>query len=201
MNNGSVERDSIFNKIYNYALKITQIFTPTTASIYLSKNDLDVLDRNHSDLEEFLKMMGIPCQLSMEKLPDGNKELYFVFKNRKVRFLENASSGTLSLFNFYVRFIMPHKECSILYFDEFDAFFHFELSYKIVQYIKNKYKDSLVIFTTHNTNLMSNRIMRPDTLFILSSQGNLIPLCKATTRELREGHNLGKLYMNSEFDQ
>ena len=145
--------------------------------------------------------MGIECKLSMEKLPDGSKELYFVFRNRKVAFLENASSGTLSLFNFYIRFLMPHKESSILYFDEFDAFFHFELSEKIVQYIKEKYKDSLVIFTTHNTNLMSNKIMRPDTLFILSTSGKLTPLCKATDRELREGHNLGKLYMNGEFDE
>ena len=64
-----------------------------------------------------------------------------------------------------------------------------------------KYKDSLVIFTTHNTNLMSNKIMRPDTLFILSTSGKLTPLCKATDRELREGHNLGKLYMNGEFDE
>ena len=71
----------------------------------------------------------------------------------------------------------------------------------VKQYIKEKYKDSLVIFTTHNTNLMSNKIMRPDTLFILSTSGKLTPLCKATDRELREGHNLGKLYMNGEFDE
>ena len=71
----------------------------------------------------------------------------------------------------------------------------------IKKYIKEKYKDSLVIFTTHNTNLMSNKIMRPDTLFILSTSGKLTPLCKATDRELREGHNLGKLYMNGEFDE
>ncbi len=201
VNNGSVEKDSVLNKIYNYALKITQIFTPTTASIQLSKNELDELDHNVTELEEFLNYMGIQCKLSMEKLPDGNKELYFLFKNRKVSFLENASSGTLSLFNFYVHFLMPHKESSILYFDEFDAFFHFELSEKIVQYIKDKYKSSLVIFTTHNTNLMSNKIMRPDTLFILSTSEKLTPLCKATDRELREGHNLGKLYMNGEFDE
>ncbi len=201
VNNGSVEKDSVLNKIYNYALKITQIFTPTTASILLTKSELDELDRNVNDLEYFLNYMGIKCELSMEKLPDGTKELYFVFKNRKVTFLENASSGTLSLFNFYIHFLMPHKESSILYFDEFDAFFHFELSEKIIQYIKDKYKDSLVIFTTHNTNLMSNKIMRPDTLFILSTNGKLTPLCKATDRELREGHNLGKLYMNGEFDE
>ena len=48
---------------------------------------------------------------------------------------------------------------------------------------------------------MTNKIMRPDTLFLLTTSGKLIPLCKATDRELREGHNLGKLYMNGEFDE
>lgn len=201
VNNGSTDKNSIFNKIYDYALKITQVFTPTTASIQLSKKELDKLEDDVPSLQKFLNFMGIPCKLSMEKLPDGSKEIYFIFENKKVAFLENASSGTLSLFNFYVNFLMPNKESSLLYFDEFDAFFHFELSEKIVQYIKDRYKDSLVIFTTHNTNLMTNRIMRPDTLFILSTNGNLTTLCKATDRELREGHNLGKLYMNGEFDE
>ena len=59
------------------------------------------------------------------------------------------------------------------------------MSMPAIYLIKEKYKDSLVIFTTHNTNLMSNKIMRPDTLFILSTSGKLTPLCKATDRELR----------------
>ena len=43
--------------------------------------------------------------------------------------------------------------------------------------------------TSHNTNLMTNRLMRPDCLFILSRTGTLTSLCNATERELREGHN------------
>lgn len=46
-----------------------------------------------------------------------------------------------------------------------------------------------MILTTHNTDLMNNRIMRPDCLFILSQKGNLTALCDATQRELREGHH------------
>ena len=140
VNNGAVEKSSIFNKMYDYAVKITQIFTPTTALIQLSRNELDELDRNVNDLEDFLNYMGIECKLSMEKLPDGSKELYFVFKNRKVAFLENASSGTLSLFNFYIRFLMSNKESSILYFDGFDAFFHilrFWFRNRGMRYVKN----------------------------------------------------------------
>ena len=51
--------------------------------------------------------------------------------------------------------------------------------------------------TSHNTNLMD---MRPDCLFILSRRGRLTALCDATERELREGHNLEKMYIGGEFD-
>jgi hypothetical protein len=38
--------------------------------------------------------MGIECKLVLEKLPDGQKELYFAHE-KLVPFYENASSGTL----------------------------------------------------------------------------------------------------------
>ena len=55
--------------------------------------------------------------------------------------------------------------------------------------------------TSHNTNLMTNRLMRPDCLFILSRSGSLTSLCNATPRELREGHNLEKMYISGEFEK
>lgn len=56
------------------------------------------------------------------------------------------------------------------------------------------------ILTSHNTNLLTNRIMRPDCYFILTKD-KLTSLANATKRELREGHNLEKLYMSGEFDE
>ena len=38
-------------------------------------------------------------------------------------------------------------------------------------------------------------------LFILSREGNLTALCNATQRELREGHNLEKMYISGEFEK
>lgn len=201
VNNGVVESDSVYSKIYEFSTKMTLINTPMIATNILNKSLIVSLEDRLSDLEGFLNQMDIPCKLSIEKLPDGSKELYFVFDHQKISFLENASSGTISLFNFYLRFILPNKESSILYFDEFDAYFHHELAEKVVRFLKEKYSNSLVIMTTHNTNLMSNHLMRPDCLFILTTSGKLIPLCKATDRELREGHNLAKLYANGEFDE
>jgi len=85
-----------------------------------------------------------------------------------------------------------------MFIDEFDAYYHYELSETIVKLIE-KMPHCQAILTSHSTNLLSNRIMRPDCYFILSD-GRLTSFANATKRELRAGHNLEKLYMSGEFD-
>jgi AAA15 family ATPase/GTPase len=85
-----------------------------------------------------------------------------------------------------------------LFIDEFDSYYHFELAENIVTLLEQK--SAQVIITSHNTKLLSNRIMRPDCYFILTKE-KLVSFANATDRELREGHNLEKLYMNGEFDE
>ena len=157
-------------------------------------------------LEDFLNQIGVPCKLRLETLADKKNELYFVYGSEKIPFREIASSGTINLFVLYSVAISANRtfakyggKISLLYLDEFDAFYHYELARKIVLYLKYAMPDCQVIFTTHNTNLMSNELMRPDCLFILSTEGKLTSLTHATNRELREGHNLEKLYISGEF--
>ena len=90
------------------------------------------------------------------------------------------------------------KPGSLIFMDEFDAFYHFELAESIVA-ILEKMPNTQVILTSHNTNLLTNKIMRPDCYFILTKD-KLTAIANATTRELREGHNLEKLYMSGEFN-
>ena len=152
------------------------------------------------DLEDFLNAMGIECKLDLQKLPDGTRELYFAH-NKLISFFENASSGTLALVNLYRRLIARAWDASFIYLDEFDAFYHYEMADQVIRFFKRRYPKCQMIMTSHNTNLMTNRLMRPDCLFILSREGNLTALCNATQRELREGHNLEKMYISGEFEK
>lgn len=152
------------------------------------------------DFEDFLNAMGIECKLVLEKLPDGKRELYFAHE-KLVPFFENSSSGTLALVDLYRRLVGKAGEPSLIYLDEFDAFYHYEMAENVIQFFKKKYPKCQMIMTSHNTNLMTNRIMRPDCLFILSRYGTLTALCNATERELREGHNLEKMYISGEFEK
>ena len=131
---------------------------------------------------------------------DGQCELFFEHKTL-IPFYENASSGTLTLLNFYRRLLAVDRKPSLFYMDEFDAYYNYEISEKIVRYLKAKFPESQIVLTTHNTNLMTNDLMRPDCLFILSKDGKITALCDATDRELREGHNLEKLYIGGEFEK
>lgn len=201
--NTAMKEDSVLLRLYSYIKRMTALSVSTTTMYYPGKfydNFFESLSdaERLSDFEEFLNVMGVECKLQLIPLPDGRKELYFAHET-PVPFGTSASSGTLVLMNLYIQ--LMRKEMSFLYVDEFDAFYHYEMSETVVKFFKKKYPNCQVVMTTHNTNLMTNRIMRPDCLFILSRDGRLTALCDATSRELREGHNLEKLYISGEFDK
>lgn len=148
------------------------------------------------EFENFLHKAGVKDRLIVRKDADGIKRLYFDGPS-PLPFFKVASSGTKALYTFYY-WIKTAADMSLLFIDEFDAFYHYELAETLVEMLE-QLPNTQVILTSHNTNLLSNRIMRPDCYFILTEEG-LTSFASATKRELREGHNLEKLYMSGEFD-
>lgn len=205
ISNVALKNDSILIRLANYVRRMVMITVGNEMPYRvrrMSKAFYDSLENPErlKDLEDFLNAMGIECRLILEKLPDGQKELYFVHE-KLVPFYENASSGTLALVDLYRRLIPKVWDASLIYLDEFDAFYHYEMAENVIKFFKKKYPRCQMIMTSHNTNLMTNRLMRPDCMFILSRRGTLTALCNATTRELREGHNLEKMYISGEFEK
>ena len=206
LSHGALAPDSVLFKLEDYIRRMR--FYSVNQSMMLQRtprmmvNFSDYLGENDNlkHFEEFLNVMGVDCELMTLKTAEDHFELFFKHK-KPISFFRNASSGTLSLANFYMRYVAIARIPSFIYMDEFDAFYHYEMAEKLVKYFKAKYPLTQVILTTHNTNLMCNQLMRPDCLFILSREGRLTALCDATERELREGHNLEKLYIGGEFEQ
>lgn len=149
-----------------------------------------------SELENFLRRFGVSEHLKVHQSPSGDEVLYFEHR-RPVAFAENCSSGTIALLRLF-NYAMTIHDASLLFIDEFDAFYHHDLSEHVIEYLK-ELPGRQVICASHNTDLFSNKIMRPDCLFILSRSG-ITSAANATRRELREGHNLEKLYKAGEFD-
>lgn len=149
------------------------------------------------EFESLLQDSGIDEKLVVKKDNDGKHRLYFDTKE-SLPFFRVASNGTKALYTFYYWYKTAH-DVSLLFIDEFDAFYHYELAESVVKMLQ-KLKNTQVILTSHNTNLLTNRIMRPDCYFILT-KNTLTSFANATDRELREGHNLEKLYMSGEFNE
>lgn len=149
-------------------------------------------------LEQFLSKEGLNYKLDIDLDLNSNQNiLYAVYKEKKVPFDSIASTGTFALVLFYC-WMLNFTNTSFLYVDEFDAFYHYELSEKVLNLINNLAHAQCVV-TTHNCGLMSNKLTRPDCCFIISGNSVVKNLTDCTEREIREGHNLENLYKNGAF--
>jgi hypothetical protein len=139
------------------------------------------------------------CSLGVATAEAPNRIQLLIEKHKKVPLIfgETASSGTraLELFFYWSR---RFKDVSFLFVDEFDAFYHFDLAKNVLKYVY-ELDNVQAVFTTHNSYLASNSILRPDCYFNLIN-GTLKSFADSTNRELREGHNLEKMLRNGEFD-
>ncbi len=150
-----------------------------------------IIESGHVEkFEKFLHKNGIDYQLVSKEI-DEKKILYCKFRNGEANFFSIASTGTVSLALLYYWYIKM-SSASFVFIDEFDAFYHFELAWNIVELIKELY-NSQVFLSTHNTDLISNDLMRPDCYFILE-KNEIKNMYSSTERELRKAHNLQKMY-------
>lgn len=92
---------------------------------------------------------------------------------------------------FYYWYIRMEK-ASFVFIDEFDAFYHFELSESVQRHLK-QISGVQIFTTTHNTDLMSNDLLRPDSYFLLENN-RIQDISELTEKELRQAHNLQKMY-------
>lgn len=149
------------------------------------------------DFQSFLTERGLSYDLVAVDV-NGLEEIYCRYGDRTVPFMSVASTGTRSLALFYYWYIKMGG-ASLVLVDEFDAFYHFELSKDIVRLLRDL--DGVqVILTTHNTDLLSNDLLRPDSYFILRD-GSVRSLDHLTHKELRSAHNIQKMFKAGSFDE
>jgi hypothetical protein len=162
--------------------------------------DRDIVDHGHlEDFEEFLNTAGIDCKLA--KFSEGDRNsIAFDFNGRLVPFYQIASQGTRSLALFYywlLRLRGSESPVTFLFIDEFDAFYHHDLSALVVRMLRDI--NAQVVITTHNTSIMTNELMRPDCYFLMDGK-SIHSLANSTPKELREAHNIEKMYKAGSFD-
>ena len=154
-----------------------------------------IIDQDRvSSFEAFLCRFGVDEHLVVKTEPDGSKALYFDHK-RPVPFAEACSSGTETILNIFYFYEM--RRMSFYFIDEFDAYCHYEMAEKLVEYFGES-SSCQTICATHNTSLVKNDLMRPDCVFLIDGAG-IRSLADRTDREIRQGNNVEKLMRGGEF--
>lgn len=193
-----------FNSFYDFVNKML-FFRSLDKSQYIGLGKLDegifafIIKNNLiSDFESFLNDANINVKLA--KLESGlDPTLGIKFKNGIIPFLDIASSGTVALtvYYFFLKKVIQNDEVSFIFIDEYDAFYHYFLSKRIITEVKKSSGQTLL--TTHNTAIMNNNMMRPDCYFILSDN-KIDSLPNLTDKDIRKAHNLEKLYKAGTFN-
>lgn len=148
------------------------------------------------NLEIFLRELGINYELVVRDKGDG-KNIYCKMGQREIPLHLIISSGTRSLIFFFFWYIQAEK-VSFLYIDEFDAFYHTDLSTAVIRKVI-EIKNAQAVITSHNTDLLSSGLLRPDCIFKLEDN-KIKPLSELTDKALREAHNLQKMYKAGAFN-
>ncbi len=159
------------------------------SSIIIKKNKV-------KEFEDLLNSQGLNLEVVGAKTVDGRDELLIKYKNGFANFFKVCSTGMSALALFF-SWLIELENCSLVYIDEFDAFYHYELAEKIIEIIK-KHKKTQIFVSTHNTDLLSNDLLRPDCYYILTCD-KLESLNKCTEKELRLAHNLQKMFKAGAF--
>lgn len=146
-------------------------------------------------LEDFLHEVNLPFKLFAKDKGEG-KTIYCKMGDKEVAFAPLMSSGTRALV-FLCLWYLQREDFAFIFIDEFDAFYHTELSMAVIRKLMSE-KNIQVIFTSHNTDIISNELLRPDCYFILEDN-TIQPFCNLTDKSLREAHNLQKMYKAGAF--
>lgn len=157
--------------------------------------EICALENGVETLELLLREVDLPFRLLQKDTGEG-KTIYCRMGEREVPLAPLLSSGTRALV-FLFLWYMRKESFSFIFIDEFDAFYHTDLSIAVIRKLMME-KNIQVIFTTHNTDVLSNELLRPDCYFLLKDN-EIQPFCNLTDKALREAHNLQKMYKAGAF--
>lgn len=146
--------------------------------------------------QTFLSDCGLTYELHAISDISG-KRVYAHFANQDYPFFSIASTGTKSLCLFFYWMDKMKEHLKFLFLDEYDAFYHFNLSQGILRRV-NSDPSFQAILTTHNPYLADNAIMRPD-CYLNIKNGKIRSFADSTNRIIREGNSLERMVLSDSF--
>ena len=188
-------QNHLISELLNYAERMMYIGPPD------GRCDPEAVERiikarKIRDFQRFLRENGL-CYKLRTRTVDGRKAIFCRMDEQEADFLSIASAGTLALAKFYELYLRL-KDASFVFMDGTDSFYDFKVA-ESIQRRMIAIPGVQILTATHNTNLLSNDILRPDCYFLLKDN-QIRPLSDLTAKELRRAHNLQKMFREGVFD-
>lgn len=156
-------------------------------------------------VNEFFEEYEFRQQIDYESAAINN-----VSKNKQIWFLKNdinvhlpfewESLGNQTLLTLLNKFFYIVENGGILILDEFSSGFHNDLEELLIKYFMKNAKNAQLFFVSHSTNLLSNRLLRPDQIYTVAFEGKHgSVLNRISNEQPREAQNLEKMYLGGVF--
>lgn len=114
--------------------------------------------------------------------------------------LNFESLGNQTLLHLLPCYLHACKTPSMLLIDEFSSGFHNTLEELIIKQFMLNSKNSQLIFSSHSTNLLDTKLLRPDQIYTVEFVPNVgSVISRVSSESPRETQNLEKMYLSGKF--
>lgn len=136
------------------------------------------------------------------RLGSGQKSIFFKRNNFPIpTIFYEESQGNQVFADMLPQIINIIEKPGMLIIDEFGNSLHNKLSEKIVKFVMENSEQSQLFITSHDTNLISNSVFRPDQINLVTFKGSAGSQVKRISSfKPREAQNLEKMYLGGMFE-
>ncbi|MDO4522085.1 MAG: ATP-binding protein [Eubacteriales bacterium] len=153
---------------------------------------------------DFSVEYGSECEGAGLKVVIGEDKKAVFFKRKSFpipNIIINESQGNQVFADLLPNLISIIEKPGMLIIDEFGNSLHNKLAEKIIKFFMENARNSQIFITSHDTNLISNSVFRPDQINLINFKGkNGSQVERVSQYKPREAQNLEKMYLGGMFE-
>ena len=176
-----------------------------TITKYAEEFGVDKINKVLEDFKyDFVMEYGSESEGAGLKITIGSDQKAVFLKRRNFpipNIIVNESQGNQVFADLLPNIIRVIENAGMLIIDEFGNSLHNRLSEKIIRFFMDNAAGSQIFITSHHTNLISNSVLRPDQVNLVTFEAMKGSAVKRISQfKPREAQNLEKMYLSGMFE-
>ncbi|MBQ0042087.1 MAG: AAA family ATPase [Lachnospiraceae bacterium] len=176
-----------------------------TITKYAEEFGVDKINKVLEDFKyDFVMEYGSESEGAGLKITIGSDQKAVFLKRRNFpipNIIVNESQGNQVFADLLPNIIRVIENAGMLIIDEFGNSLHNRLAEKIIRFFMDNAAGSQIFITSHHTNLISNSVLRPDQVNLVTFEAMKGSAVKRISQfKPREAQNLEKMYLSGMFE-